>query len=127
MLCCEQRTFWLDTQSATLSWGKSLYAKSAKSARLLAALPHPDIPDARSLFAEVDKDGSGALDAAEVAALYRRARGEKLGKKALVRPRIHHLVALALALALPTCFDCLACLHWLVMVLVVSLPLPPSE
>ena len=39
MLCCEQRTFWLDTQSATLSWGKSLYAKSAKSARLLAALP----------------------------------------------------------------------------------------
>ena len=48
MLCCEQRTFWLDTQSATLSWGKSLYAKSAKSARLLAALPHPDIPDGAS-------------------------------------------------------------------------------
>ena len=103
MLCCEQRTFWLDTQTATLSWGKSLYAKSAKSARLLAALPHPDIPDARSLFAEVDKDGSGALDAAEVGALYRRARGEKLGKKALVRPPIHHLVALALA-------ACLLCL-----------------
>eukprot|EP01046_Picozoa_sp_COSAG06_P070586 COSAG06_NODE_19805_length_822_cov_0.887967_1_plen_171_part_10 len=39
--------------------------------------------NARQLFDSVDADGSGELDAEELQALYRRARGEKLGKKDL--------------------------------------------
>jgi len=78
-----ERWFGLDADSLQLSWSKSARGKAHKSERLVRVIPDAAVPDARALFDETDADGSGELDASEVAQLYRKARGQKLGKSDL--------------------------------------------
>lgn len=78
------RWFWLQTESsAVICWGKTLHDKKHKSERLVDVVDGPSIRDARTLFDEVDVDQSGELDEQEIARLYKKARGQKLGKKEL--------------------------------------------
>ena len=73
--------------AATLSWGKAARGESrkgqCKTEILRGVTDGPSISDAAELFNSMDKDHSGTLDASEISALYRQARGEKLSKKAL--------------------------------------------
>ena len=79
--------FWVDPAAGTLAWDKP-GKKSSKPNKgpfpLVSVLP--DIPperDARAWFKQADADGSGELDADELAALYKKAREEKLSKARL--------------------------------------------
>ena len=78
---------WVDPAAGTLAWAKP-GKKSSKPNKcpfpLVSALP--DIPperDARAWFKQADADGSGEIDADELAALYKKAREEKLSKARL--------------------------------------------
>ena len=77
------RHFWLDAEAMEISWGKTMRSKKCKTEKLCGIIAAPTIPDAKELFEEIDEDGSGSLDASEVAQLYMQARGEKLGKAQL--------------------------------------------
>ena len=75
------RVFWVDPAAGTLAWDKP-GKKSSKPNKgpfpLVSVLP--DIPperDARAWFKQADADGSGEIDADELAALYKKAREEK--------------------------------------------------
>ena len=79
--------FWVDPAAGTLAWDKP-GKKSSKPNKgpfpLVSVLP--DIPperDARAWFKQADADGSGEIDADELAALDKKARGEKLSKARL--------------------------------------------
>ena len=79
--------FWVDPAAGTLAWDKP-GKKSSKPNKgpfpLVSVLP--DIPperDARAWFKQADADGSGEIDADELAALYKKAREEKLSKARL--------------------------------------------
>ena len=78
------RWYWLTPSGAqgrvSVSWAKKNKG-SGKEETLLAVHAEPKIPTARELFEEMDADHSGSLDQEEVAALYKKARGEKLSKK----------------------------------------------
>ena len=54
-----------------------------KSEPLTGVVAGPEIKTAREWFDTIDVDRSGELDGAELAELYRRARGEKLSKAML--------------------------------------------
>jgi Ca2+-binding EF-hand superfamily protein len=76
------RFFWMNAESKHICWGKTLRSKTCKTEALLRVIDAPTVPDARELFHQVDKDNSGYLDSTEIAALYKKARGERLvGKK----------------------------------------------
>eukprot|EP01043_Picozoa_sp_COSAG02_P008727 COSAG02_NODE_285_length_25646_cov_10.858143_2_plen_1450_part_00 len=77
------RFFWMNAESKHISWGKSLRSKTCKTEPLLRVIGAPGIPDARELFHQTDTDNSGYLDSMEVAALYKKARGERLAGKKL--------------------------------------------
>ena len=77
------RHFSLDPTTLELCWGKKADSKQTKREKLHAVNGAPGRVNPAQLFEEMDADSSGFLDAAEVAALYKQARGEKLGKKAL--------------------------------------------
>ena len=77
------RFFWMNAESGKISWGKALRSKSCKTETLLRVIDAPSVPDARDLFRQIDRDGSGYLDSTEVAALYKKARGERLAGKKL--------------------------------------------
>ena len=81
------RVFWVDQTSDTglvqISWGKSLRSKKCKTKNLIAIEEKATMRDPRTMFDEVDDDGSGSLDPSEVALLYKKARGESLTKKEL--------------------------------------------
>ena len=77
------RHFSLDPTTLELCWGKKADSKQKKREKLHAVNGAPGRVNPAQLFEEMDADSSGFLDAAEVAALYKQARGEKLGKKAL--------------------------------------------
>jgi hypothetical protein len=86
------RFFWLgpagpSAGQATLSWGKVAHAaaRSSKTEILRSVTDGPSLPAPGELFDALDKDRNGSLDAPEVGALYRQARGEKLSKKALAK------------------------------------------
>ena len=81
------RFFWVDASyvpgDARISWGKTLRSKTCKTKTLISIDDKPTMRDPRTMFDEVDDDGSGYLDPAEVAVLYKKARGEALTKKGL--------------------------------------------
>eukprot|EP01043_Picozoa_sp_COSAG02_P092320 COSAG02_NODE_28949_length_579_cov_0.700000_1_plen_192_part_11 len=75
---------WLQSKSPPIiCWGKTLHDKRHKSEQLVGVVDGPSIKDARALFDEVDADHSGELDEKEVARLYKKARGQKLGRENL--------------------------------------------
>ena len=78
------RLFWVTPEPGSrnllLHWGKKLNGPKAKAEKLLRVLDRPTMLDAEQLFHDMDDDKSGYLDATEVAALYKKARGEKLSK-----------------------------------------------
>ena len=74
------RFFWVEDGSTELNWAKSKDGKAGKRERLVSVVPGPKIKDAQTWFEETDADGSGFLDGKEVAALYKRARGQKLSR-----------------------------------------------
>eukprot|EP01045_Picozoa_sp_COSAG04_P008178 COSAG04_NODE_447_length_14267_cov_17.958569_15_plen_182_part_00 len=80
------RWYWLTPSGAqgrtSVSWAKTNKG-NGKTKTLLAVHAEPKIPTAKELFEEMDADHSGSLDQEEVAALYKKARGEDLGKKDL--------------------------------------------
>jgi hypothetical protein len=74
--------FWLQSKSpAVVCWGKTLHDKQYKSEELVGVVDGPSIKDARALFDEIDVDNSGELDEKELAHLYKKARGQKLGRE----------------------------------------------
>ena len=81
------RFFWVDQNEETglvqISWGKSLRSKTCKTKSLIAVEEKPTLRDPRTIFDEVDDDGSGSLDISELELLYKKARGESLSKKEL--------------------------------------------
>eukprot|EP01045_Picozoa_sp_COSAG04_P008177 COSAG04_NODE_447_length_14267_cov_17.958569_14_plen_597_part_00 len=80
------RWYWLTPSGAqgrtSVSWAKKNKG-NGKTKTLLAVHAEPKIPTAKDLFEEMDADHSGSLDQEEVAALYKKARGEDLSKKDL--------------------------------------------
>jgi hypothetical protein len=76
------RHFWLENGS-TICWDKKKTkpGKANKSGAILSFEPTPATKTAREWFDMIDADGSGELDAEELAELYQKARGEKLKKK----------------------------------------------
>ena len=73
------RFFWMNAESKQLSWGKTLRSKTCKTETLLRVIDTASVPGARELFRQIDVDNSGYLDSTEVAALYKKARGERPG------------------------------------------------
>merc|ERR1719440_1837239 len=77
-----ERFFWMD--GTQLKWAKKMNAQVAnKQGQLAGIVDGPGIKDAAQWFRETDSDSSGELDQNELAQLYRKATGEKLGKKQL--------------------------------------------
>ena len=72
-----------DELKIKVSWAGAANKKGETTETLKAVHPEPTIPTAKKLFEEMDADKSGFLDKEEVAALYKKARGEKLGKNNL--------------------------------------------
>ena len=77
------RYFWVSVEEGTLCWDKKKNQKANKTAPLLSVQPEPVLKSAREWFDTIDADGSGELDATELATLYRTAREETLSKKDL--------------------------------------------
>eukprot|EP01043_Picozoa_sp_COSAG02_P039313 COSAG02_NODE_3095_length_7381_cov_3.337682_1_plen_1163_part_10 len=77
------RHFWISIDQGTVCWDKKKNAKPNKSAPLLGVQAELALKSARQWFDTIDVDGSGALDATELATLYQTARHEKLSKKEL--------------------------------------------
>jgi hypothetical protein len=75
------RHFWVSIDQATISWDKKKGAKPNKTAPLLGV--HSGLKSPRQWFDIFDVDGSGSLDASQLATLYRTAREEQLSKKDL--------------------------------------------
>ena len=77
------RCFWLE--GAKLCWDtkRKETGKANKSEPLVAIEDAPATKTAKEWFQTIDADNSGYLDAAELAELYKKARGEKLKGKAL--------------------------------------------
>ena len=73
------RYFWLEGDApARLCWDKKRREGARKSFPLRSVSDEPTIRSGTAWFKAIDADGSGSLDAAEVASLYRQAHGESL-------------------------------------------------
>ena len=77
------RYFWVSVEEGALCWDKKKNQKPNKTSPLVSVQPEPVLKSAREWFDTIDADGSGELDATELATLYRTARDEKLSKKEL--------------------------------------------
>ena len=78
------RFFWCKEYRGEIMWDKTKESRPKKGPeRLRYAREIPEYRGARSWFDSIDVDGTGRLDAPELASLYWLARGEKLKPKAL--------------------------------------------
>jgi hypothetical protein len=78
-----KRYFWVDVQSGLIMWDKKKKYPPNKVEQLVGVEARPAVRDAKEWFRAIDADGSGQLNSDELATLYMRATGEKLGKKQL--------------------------------------------